>query len=85
VSHASDYRFQASPGRGIDRKYTLKDHAGLPDFDVTCKIGWGGFFSDEKERKAIEPDIIEYLENQGVTSDISEDDVEEEEVKEVPA
>ena len=77
VSHASDYRFQASPGKGNHRKYTLKDHAGLPDFDVTVSIGWGGFYNDEKERKKAESEIIEYLEKTGLSTDVPEPDDED--------
>lgn len=87
VAHASDYRFQAAPGKGNKRKMRLKDHAGLPDFEVNMSLGWGGFYSDERIRKKIEPDIIEYLENLGMSTDVPETEpVEEEEIEaEVPA
>ena len=84
VSHASDYRFQAAPGKGTKRAYRLKDHAGLPDFEVGSSIGWGGFYNDEKERKKMEPDIIEYLESLGLSTEIPQpaEDLEEDEVVE---
>ncbi len=61
LSHASDYRFYTTVGKDDDRRIVLKDNAGVPEFDVTLKIGWGGFYENATSKKTIEPPIIETL------------------------
>ena len=61
VSHASDYRFFTRVGAQKKRKISLKDNAGVPEFDVELPIGWGGLYADEKEKKDTEKMIIEKL------------------------
>jgi len=77
VAHASDYRFMSSEGAKGKRRLILKDNAGLPNFEVNMSIGWGGFYNDEREKKKTEPDIKEYLENQGISTEIPESPSEE--------
>ncbi len=84
VAHASDYRFQCAPGVDRKRVIKLKDHAGLPDFDVSMSLGWGGFYDDERVRKRVEPTVIEYLEGLGMSTELPTKAPEEEpEVEEV--
>ena len=66
VSHASDYRFMSTEGKSGKRKLYLKDHAGLPNFNVEFSIGWGGFYNSEDERKKTEPEVVEYLKSKGI-------------------
>ena len=61
LSHASDYRFYTTVGKSDDRRMVLKDNAGVPEFEVTLKIGWGGFFESAASKKALEPKIVETL------------------------
>lgn len=73
ISHASDYRFYTRRTKGVDRKFGLIDNAGLPEFDVDVQVGWGGFYSDKKERAEKEKDILEYFEKRGETVMFEED------------
>ncbi len=61
LSHASDYRFYVRRIKDDERKITLQDNAGVPEFDVTLKIGWGGFYEDTKEKKDSEAIILDKL------------------------
>jgi len=65
MSHASDYRFQVNIGKDDERHIKLKDNAGLPEFKVTTRLGWGGFYPDAKSKKETAPDIIEKLKASG--------------------
>jgi len=61
LSHASDYRFYTTIGKGDDRRIVLKDNAGIPEFDVTLKVGWGGFYESAADKKTAEAIIINTL------------------------
>ncbi|MHA2379614.1 MAG: AAA family ATPase [Candidatus Thorarchaeota archaeon] len=76
VSHASDYRFFTRVGAQKKRKISLKDNAGVPEFDVEVHIGWGGLYDDAKEKKDTEKMIIEKLGALGLP-DEDEETVEE--------
>jgi RecA/RadA recombinase len=67
MAHASTYRFHIRRIRQDQRKLTLEDHAGLPEFDTELRIGWGGFFGTEQERKMVNNAIVDYLETLGHT------------------
>ena len=79
IAHASDYRFYTRRMSKDQRKLTLQDNAGVPEFDAELRIGWGGFYSDSKEKKAKESDILEYFEKRGWRTDYEklESEVEE--------
>jgi len=78
VSHASDYRFFTRVGAEKKRKISLKDNAGVPEFDVEVHIGWGGVYNDAKEKKDTEKMIIEKLGALGSPDDEAEDEEMEE-------
>lgn len=84
LSHASDYRFYVRRIKDDERKITLQDNAGVPEFDVSLKIGWGGFYADAKSKKDSEAILLEKLgkskEFYEAKAEI-EDDVVEEEVE----
>jgi len=65
VSHASDYRFYVRRKKKDERIIALQDNAGVPEFDVTVHVGWGGFYEDSKEKKASEPGITDRLKESG--------------------
>jgi DNA repair protein RadA len=69
VAHASDYRFYTRRVSVDQRKLSLQDNAGVPEFDADLRIGWGGFYSDLKSKNAKEPDIVEYFEKKGWSTD----------------
>jgi len=50
LSHGSDYRFFCRIGKAGTRKITLKDNAGVPEFDEETYLGWGGFYKEKKLR-----------------------------------
>ncbi len=50
-------------GQKDKRKISLRDNAGLPEFDLEFTLGWGGFFESSKECHAISPVIADYLHN----------------------
>jgi DNA repair protein RadA len=89
LSHASDFRFYTRRSKDDKRKIQLIDNAGLPEFDIECVVGWGGMYSDSKEKKESEPAIQEYFENRGweaeveVPAEIEETTEEIEELAEV--
>ncbi|MFW9953812.1 MAG: hypothetical protein ACFFD3_04590 [Candidatus Thorarchaeota archaeon] len=65
LSHASDYRFYVRRIKDDERRITLQDNAGVPEFDVSLKIGWGGFYEDAKEKKDVGSRVLEVLEKSG--------------------
>ncbi len=72
TSHGSDYRFSVSMAEPVGRNLALKDHAGLPEFEMKLSLGWGGFYEDVHALKREEPAVREYLASRGYdTGDIS--------------
>jgi DNA repair protein RadA len=70
IAHGNDYRFETKvTGSNNKRKIRLRDNAGVPDFEQELSFGWGGFYNDENDRKKIEKDVIEYLEQAGFSTD----------------
>ncbi len=65
LSHASDYRFYVRRSKADERKITLQDNAGVPEFEIVMKIGWGGMYEDPKEKKGMEEEILEKLKKSG--------------------
>lgn len=65
LSHASDYRFYVRRSKADERKITLQDNAGVPEFEIVMKIGWGGMYEDPKEKKSKEEEILENLKKSG--------------------
>jgi RecA/RadA recombinase len=86
LGHGSDYRFMVSVADAGRRKIVLKDNAGLPDFEVTMSIGWGGFYDDAYALKRLEKTVRDYLRTQGhsvsVDEPVSVESPEEEEMSE---
>jgi DNA repair protein RadA len=72
MSHGSDYRFMVSMAESGGRRLALKDHAGLPEFDVNLSLGWGGFYEDKYALKREEPSVIEYLVSRGYNTDFED-------------
>ncbi len=65
LSHGSDYRFRLTARKDDLRSITLVDNAGVPEFSIVLRVGWGGFYPDPKEKKSAEPEILEYLSEAG--------------------
>ncbi len=61
LSHASDYRFYVRRIKEDQRRIALQDNAGVPEFELTYKIGWGGFYEESKDKKDSESDILAKL------------------------
>lgn len=61
VSHGSDYRFFIRVGKEKKRKISLKDNSGVPEFDLEISIGWGGVYSDKREKNNMEEMIFKKL------------------------
>ncbi len=61
VSHASDYRFFTRATKDKKRKITLRDNAGVPEFDYEYHIGWGGMYATTQEKKDTVEMILERL------------------------
>jgi len=80
VSHASDYRFYAGKGQKGKRKLVLRDNAGVPEFSIEAHLGWGGFYSDIKDKTTTEKNIKEKL-GPLLGSSIEEEDSEKTEPK----
>lgn len=78
VAHASDYRFFTRVGAQGKRKISLKDNSGVPEFDVEVEIGWGGVYSNAKQKKDTEAMIFEKL---GSLEAADEEEVEKERPK----
>ncbi len=68
ISHASDYRFYVRRKKDDERYIELQDNAGVPEFKKTCRIGWGGFYSDAKTKKNEEARVVDELKKQGKMS-----------------
>ncbi len=65
LSHASDYRFNLKVGKDDQRKIALQDNAGVPEFELTLKLGWGGFYENAKEKDNMQDAILKYLRSRG--------------------
>lgn len=65
LSHASDYRFYVRRSKADERKIALQDNAGVPEFDIAVKIGWGGMYESPKDKKSLEDVILEKLNKSG--------------------
>ncbi len=65
LAHGCDYRFYTRLGKPPLRKLRLVDNAGVPEFDATTVLGWGGFYENQKQRTAGEKKIEEYIEKKG--------------------
>ncbi|MHA1216018.1 MAG: DNA repair and recombination protein RadA [Candidatus Thorarchaeota archaeon] len=65
LSHGSDYRFYTRRKKDDIRIFQLQDNAGIPEFSVELKLGWGGFYADKSEKSSTEPDVREYLQSIG--------------------
>lgn len=63
VAHAPAYRFYVRVGHREKRVVELRDHAGLPEFSEELRLGWGGLFQDDREKRAMGPVISEYLDS----------------------
>ncbi|MHA1949862.1 MAG: helix-hairpin-helix domain-containing protein [Candidatus Thorarchaeota archaeon] len=74
LSHASDYRFFCRIAQQGKRKLTLRDNAGVPEFDEEIHVGWGGFYKEKKEKKDTEELIAKRF---GTDFDNPDDDKEE--------
>jgi DNA repair protein RadA len=74
LSHASDYRLYTRRTKADKRKIQLIDNAGLPEFEIEVVIGWGGMYSDSKEKKSREVDILECFEERGWSADAAKNE-----------
>ncbi len=72
MSHGSDYRFSVSIAGSGDRRLSLKDHAGLPEFDMSLSLGWGGFYEDTHALKREEPAVRQYLTSRGYNTEFED-------------
>lgn len=61
MAHSATYRFYVRRIRLDRRRISLQDHAGLPEFDLEASLDWGGFYENEKEKRAVGPVIADYL------------------------
>ena len=72
MSHGSDYRFSVSTAGSGDRRLSLKDHAGLPEFEVSFSLGWGGFYENTATLKREESVVKQYLVSQGYSTEFDD-------------
>ncbi|MFO7836672.1 MAG: ATPase domain-containing protein [Candidatus Thorarchaeota archaeon] len=70
LAHGSDYRFYASAKSDDTRYLSLKDNASIPQFKSTLKIGWGGFYKNGSAKNDTEPNILEYMEQAGLNTEV---------------
>ncbi len=61
MRHGSDYRFFLRKRAREKRGLSLQKAPDVPEFDAEIEIGWGGFYSDARERKISEREIYDML------------------------
>lgn len=65
LAHGCDYRFYTRLGKKAERKISLKDNAGVPEFDATAMLGWGGFYEKKEQLAAGEKKIKDFIKKKG--------------------
>ena len=72
MAHAATYRFYLRRMKEDQRRIRLEDHVGLPESEADLRLGWGGFFGTEQERKVVSHAIVDYLGTLGHSVGITE-------------